>query len=167
MSADKIIDDILKREGGFVNHRSDKGGPTNFGITSKTLGEYRKLGRDASFVEVQNLSKEEAKEIYSSLYIRKPRFDQIRNEKLQELVVDSGVNSGTQRATEWLQEALGVVVDGNIGPKTFYALNACLPEDVYRKFLKLRFRFIGRLITETPSQAVFASGWINRISEFI
>ena len=42
---EQILDDILRREGGYVNHPADRGGPTNFGITAQTLGNWRQLGR--------------------------------------------------------------------------------------------------------------------------
>ena len=48
-----LIDDILRREGGYVNHPADKGGPTNFGITQDTLSRY--IGRQALISDVKNL----------------------------------------------------------------------------------------------------------------
>ena len=43
---------ILKHEGGYVNHKADKGGPTNFGVT---IGTYSKwLGREATIAEVKS-----------------------------------------------------------------------------------------------------------------
>ena len=37
MSWDKAITFALKWEGGYVNHKNDKGGPTNRGITQAVL----------------------------------------------------------------------------------------------------------------------------------
>ena len=31
--AERLIDDLIEREGGFVNHPADRGGATCFGIT--------------------------------------------------------------------------------------------------------------------------------------
>ena len=61
---EQILDDILRREGGYVNHPADRGGPTNFGITAQTLGSWRKLGRPATAAEVQALTEPEARAIY-------------------------------------------------------------------------------------------------------
>ena len=43
MTAQKIIDGIIKREGGYVNNPTDRGGPTKFGITLTTLGVWREI----------------------------------------------------------------------------------------------------------------------------
>ena len=32
-NVDALIDELIEREGGYVNHPADKGGPTRFGIT--------------------------------------------------------------------------------------------------------------------------------------
>ena len=50
VTAEQIINDILEREGGFVNHPNDRGGPTNHGITQGTLEAWR--GRDVTVGDI-------------------------------------------------------------------------------------------------------------------
>ena len=100
---DSILDDILRREGGYVNHPADRGGATNFGITAQTLGAWRKLGRAATAAEVQALTETEARAIYRQQYITGPGFETIAHPALLHLLVDAGVHSGPKRAVQWLQ----------------------------------------------------------------
>lgn len=164
---ESIIDDIIRREGGFVNHPADRGGPTKYGITAKTLGGWRHLNRLATNNEVAALTETEAREIYRHRYIVVPGFDAITYPALQTLLVDAGVHSGPQKAVKWLQEALGVTVDGVIGPKTRAALAVTDQSKLYSKVLAARLRHLGRLITNDSEQSVFAAGWMNRMAEFV
>jgi lysozyme family protein len=164
---DTILDEIIRREGGYVNHPADRGGPTNFGITAQTLGSWRKLGRPATAAEVQALTEPEARAIYRQQYITGPGFDAITHSALLHLLVDAGVHSGPKRAVQWLQTALGVTADGVIGPKTRAALVAADQGVLYGKVLGQRLRHLGRLITHDPKQSAFAAGWMNRMAEFV
>lgn len=164
---EKILDDVIRREGGFVNHPADRGGPTKYGITAATLGEWRKLGRRATVDEVRGLAESEARSIYRQQYITAPGFESVTDRHLLELLVDAGIHSGPKRAAQWLQAALGVTADGVIGPQTRAALAASDQAALRRKVIGERVRFLGRLITSDPAQAVFAAGWMNRMAEFI
>ena len=70
-----IIGEIIKREGGFVDHPSDRGGPTKFGITLRTLRAWR--GQPVTREDVRTLTKAEARQIYAERYIQSPKIDQI------------------------------------------------------------------------------------------
>jgi lysozyme family protein len=165
MNTESLLDDILRREGGFVDHPADRGGPTNFGITQATLAVWRE--RAVSAEEVRTLSADEARAIYRELYLRGPGFDRIECDALRALLLDCAVNHGTGRAARWLQQAAGVTVDGRVGPVTLAAVNRQDGAQLYRAVLAERCRFYGRLITRDPSQAVFAAGWASRVAEFI
>ena len=160
-----IISGILRREGGFVDHPADRGGPTNFGITLGTLAEWR--GTDATRDDVEALTEQEAREIYQALYVTRPGFDGIADAHLRAQVIDSGVLHGTGRAARWLQQAAGVGVDGAVGPITLGAVNGADADMLGRKFAVTRIRKIGRIVSRDHSQAVFALGWLRRATEFL
>jgi lysozyme family protein len=76
MSADsypEAIRRLLASEGGYVNHPSDPGGPTNFGIT---LADYRRYVKpDAGAADVRTMQVDEAKAIYRAKYWGAMRCD--------------------------------------------------------------------------------------------
>ena len=145
MNVDAIITDILKREGGgkYTDRLADAGGPTRWGITQRTLAGWR--GRDVSAADVQALEEHEARAIYFAKYVTEPGFGDVLkiDGEIGIELIDSGVNCGQERASEWLQRCLNVLnkgaahwsdiaVDGDVGPGTLTALRA---------FLKLRGAF--------------------------
>ena len=125
------IDDIIRVEGGYVNDPVDKGGPTKYGITQKTLSQY--LGRQASIDDVKNLTKETAREIYERHYLTGPRINTLPS-PIKEQILDIGVNSGPKTAIKMLQRVLNaagfgpVTVDGVIGPMTRKVTETALQE---------------------------------------
>lgn len=133
-----IIDGILRVEGSkYTNHPSDRGGPTKYGITLQTLGEFRR--RQATADDVKNLTESEARSIYTRRYIEAPRFDDVTklHGAVGHEIVDAGVLSGPARAAMWLQAALNalnrqerdypdVLEDGAVGARTLDALGAYL-----------------------------------------
>lgn len=164
----EALEAILEREGGYVDHPADKGGPTKFGVTLTTLAEWRKGWQKAiSAEDVKALTIQEAKDIYRKAYIERPGFRSISDPRLFALIVDSAVNHGPDRATKFLQSALGVKPDGVFGPKTSEALLNSNGWLAYKKAVAARARFYGRIISDNPSQAVFAAGWMNRLADFI
>ena len=63
---DDLIPNVIVREGGYVNHPNDRGGPTNWGITQNTLTRWS--GSNATIDDVKNLSKDVAAKIYKAFY---------------------------------------------------------------------------------------------------
>lgn len=168
---DKMIADLIKREGGYINHPDDKGGATKYGITLTTLGLWRKS--PVSVQDVKDLSIEEATEIYRKKYLKDPRIDEIKDSKLQIMVFDFAVNSGSGNAIKCLQDAVGTTPDGVLGDITLKAVNAYTsgynthPQVLRKAYLGKRLSFLGRLITNKPAQATFAHGWMNRMNEIL
>lgn len=132
-----IIRDIIRVEGGYVNHPDDSGKATKYGITAKTLSKWR--GRPVTAEDVENLTEKEARQIYLARYWYEPGFHQIApiSQRVAEELMDTGVNMGPARAVKFLQRLLTVfnnraefypdlLVDGRLGPKTMAALRSFL-----------------------------------------
>ncbi len=132
-SKDEIFDEVLGKEGGYVNHPDDKGGPTKWGITEKVARAHGYLG------DMRNLTRGQALEILEADYWYGPRFDQVANlsPDIAAELCDTGVNMGPSVASKMFQRWLNVFnqkgtlypdmdVDGLIGPRTINALRAYL-----------------------------------------
>ena len=181
MDIDRLIDELIEREGGYSNHPSDRGGPTNYGITEA-------VARANGFAgAMRDLPREEAAAIYRRLYWLRPRFDQVakRSPAIAGELFDTGVNMGPAVASTFLQRALSalnrdrkdypdLVPDGRIGQATLAALDT---------FLKLRGPSTGpgspgeavllraldalqgeryiRLAERRPANEAFLYGWLS------
>jgi len=100
---DKAISVTLKWEGGYVNHPSDPGGATNYGITIHDVRKYIKA--DATPADVKAITKQQAIEIYTEKYWKNRYYNCDNLESGVDLAVfDFGVNSGPSRALKFLKK---------------------------------------------------------------
>ena len=173
--ADRLIEELIEREGGYVNHPRDKGGPTRFGITEAVARAHGYSGAMAL------LPRDEAVAIYRRLYWLRPRFDAIARRAPQDAaeLFDTGANMGPAVATTFLQRALtalnrngqdypDLVPDGRTGPRTLAALDAFLEmrgnsggETVLLRALEaLQGERYLRLAERRPANEVFLYGWL-------
>lgn len=107
--AASTYDDALRRllvhEGGYSNHPSDPGGPTNFGIT---IADYRAYVKpDATADDVRNMTVDGAKRIYRKRYWDAQRCDELPA-GVDYSVFDYGVNSGIGRSGKVLRRVVGL-----------------------------------------------------------
>ena len=102
VEVDRLIDALIDREGGFVDHPADKGGPTCFGITEAVARAHGYAG------PMRQLPRSEAVAIYRRLYWLRPRLDEVaaRSGRLAAELFDTGVNMGPAVAITFLQRAL-------------------------------------------------------------
>lgn len=161
-----LIARVIDREGGYVNDPDDRGGPTNMGVTQKTLSEW--LGRPATIEDVKNLKRSEVEKIYYDHYWVKPGFVGLnRSSVIEEMLLDAAIHHGPTGAAKLLQTAVNVTPDGNIGPVTRQALNAMPGPILAAAFMGARVAKLGRIITDDRTQAKWAAGWMNRMQGFI
>ena len=175
----EFVEEVLLKEGGFVDRPDDSGGPTKHGITQDVARSFGYKGR------MQDLSRSFAIEIYGVKY-----WDALKLTEISKLspgiakeLADTGVNQGVARAGEFLQRMLNVLnnkgayykdikVDGSIGPATLYSLNKFLElrqsdgETVILKGLNcLQGAFYITLAERREKDEAFIYGWLlNRIA---
>jgi lysozyme family protein len=176
MNVEAIIDGILAREGSaYTNRAADRGGPTMYGITQRTLSAFS--GRMVSADEVAALTEQEARAIYHQRYVTDPGFDRLLtvSQHVGEEVIDTGVNCGVETATRFLQRCLNALnrqaklypdlaVDGRVGGVTVAALRAYLGvrrEDVLLTALNCLqgARYLS-IAESSPAQEENVYGWL-------
>ena len=154
---DKIIKVVLKHEGGYVNDPDDPGGETNFGIAKRSHPD----------VDIVNLTKEGAKEIYKKVYWDKNKVDDLPDD-LKHIFFDMCVNMGRGTAVKVLQRTINnkggnLVVDGGFGPGTSFALAKYTPELARVRCYRLKHYY--DLVNKKPEQEKFLFGWFRRALE--
>jgi len=178
MAIDALIEAVIRREGGYVDHPNDRGGPTNWGITQQVARAYGYLG------DMRALPRSAAAQIYKTRYWTGPKFDQVAAicPAIADEMFDTGINMGTAAASKFLQRALNVLnrgasgypdigTDGAVGPMTLTALKGYVAKrgaaggEVLRKALDgLQCGRYVEIAEANASQESFVYGWIaNRV----
>ena len=152
---DEIIEVVLHHEGGYVNDPKDPGGETNFGIAKRSHPD----------VDIKNLTKDGAKEIYKEHYWDKNKVESL-SEELRHIYFDMCVNQGRGRAVKILQKAANakgadLVVDGGMGPKTIAAMEGV----ELQRVRAYRVKYYADLVTRKPDLEKFYFGWFRRALE--
>jgi len=178
-----IAEEIVAREGGFVNDPDDPGGATKHGVTIHTL---RRLGLDldgdgdVDLADVRRVTRARAIDLFIEHYYHRPGIVRLP-EALRASVFDMQVNAGTNavRILQRLLREMGQIlaVDGVIGPQTVAAAQAAAraaPEHVADAYGIARRGYYFRLADARPDLRKFArsraggkGGWIRRAEEFI
>jgi lysozyme family protein len=186
VSVDSIIAGIIARESEtFTNDPNDSGGPTKFGITLRTLSDFRHFPMTAA--DVQALTRGEAETIYRWKYVEQPGFARLLSastfsKPIAEKCIDAGVLCGQQRSAEWLQRQLNALnrqgkdyadipVDGDCGPGTVRALVSYLDKRgqegvgvLLEGLQNCQGMYLLELAERRPKDEDFYYGWLlNRV----
>lgn len=154
---DLSLKEVLKHEGGFVNHPSDPGGATNKGIT---IAVFRKwVNRDGTVDDLKRITDSQVSAIYRKHYWNAVKADDLPS-GIDYAVFDFAVNSGPSRAAKYLQAVLGVAQDGKIGPVTIKAAQEADPKVIINALCDRRLAFLKELKT----WPTFGKGWSSRVS---
>ena len=155
---DRCFKEVLKHEGGYVDHPADPGGRTNLGVTQKAWEEWVRC--TVTEGEMRALTPEMVKPFYKKRYWDACKCDNL-HAGVDYVVFDVAVNSGPGRAAKFLQEAVGVTADGSVGPRTLAAADGFGANLTINKMCDRRESFYRSL----PTFPTFGKGWLRRCEE--
>ena len=159
---ERIFEYLLKVEGGYSDDKNDKGGETTWGITKEEARDFGYKGN------MQDLTKDFAKNIYLKKYYLGNKLDKVNDDKLALSICDWAVNSG-RNGTKNAQIAINQLtnanldVDGIIGNKTLDALNSVDPEKFLEVYHNLQRIYYKGKVEADKTQEDFLAGWLNRV----
>lgn len=160
---ERALRHVLVMEGGFTDDPHDPGGPTNKGITLGVYAAWKGEAVSAGSTQrlraaLKKIPDAEVREIYRQRYWRTAGCATLPP-ALALMQFDTGVNHGPVTAIRILQEVVGTVVDGEIGPATLSAVAAKPLLDIldaYAGNRRKRYRAM-------PHFWRFGRGWLNRV----
>lgn len=139
---EKMLQFILKLEGGYSNNPADLGGETNKGITYKVYNNYR-LSKKLSLQSVKNITNNEIRDIYYNDYYRASGADKLDNPRLGFYTFDTAVNMGVSVAKSLLKQSCGNL-------------------DIFEKLRRDRYQLYA---SANQEQKQFLEGWNNRVDQ--
>lgn len=143
-----------RRAVGYVNDPDDLGGETKFGVAKNANPD----------LNIAGLTWGQAKDVYFLRYWKAGKCDQMPG-RVAVLHFDVCTNNGVGRAAIFLQRALGVNPDGDIGPVTLSKLSAANAIAICNKISDLREQFYRDIVVNKPVQVKYLAGWLRRCNE--
>jgi lysozyme family protein len=163
---DKSCDMVLAHEGGFTSDPRDKGnslpdgraGSTMLGCTQANWEAY--VGHQVTWDDMKKLTKDDVKPLYKKNYWDAVSGDLLPT-GLDYAAFDFAINAGPAASRKMIQRALGVVVDGSIGPNTLKAIKSADAKDLMKKFSDAKTVFYKGL----ENFNVYGVGWLKRVAD--
>lgn len=176
-----IAINIVRREGGWVDHPNDPGGATKHGVSlryARTQGTLFDLDGDGDVDknDIRLITPDMAAAVFILEFYLEPKINTLP-EVIQAQVFDMAVNAGAKRAMILLQRMVNnlrmndvdrLMEDGVLGPKTYQALGTAASRfgtGLVKKYAEERLAFYRGLARSKPSLAVFLRGWENRVHD--
>ncbi|MGE0451074.1 MAG: glycoside hydrolase family 108 protein [Vicinamibacterales bacterium] len=150
---------ILRIEGGFSNDPADRGGATKAGVTQETYDRWMRY-QDLPSRPVQDITMPEIEKIYELFFWLEARCHELPW-PVSLAHFDAAVNHGPSRANHLLQQALGVMADGTLGPITLSAAMRADATLLVREMLWERVEFYHMI--SKGDQIKFLRGWLARV----
>lgn len=138
---------ITATEGGYVNHPSDPGGETKYGISKRAFPNE----------DIASLTVARASELYRVHYWLAAGCDRLPS-PLNLAVFDAAVHHGPGTAIRLLQRALKLHEDGILGKQTLLRVTLVPAVELSGLYLATRLGYI-----ESLNSDAFSAGWRKRV----
>jgi lysozyme family protein len=194
MRSDKFehaVSIVLHHEGGLVDHPSDPGGVTNYGISLRwARAAMIRAGDDAlrhldidgdgdvTADDIRKMTRDDARALYYKFFWQPGNYDSLRHQYVAVKVFDMAVNLGPVQAHKLAQRAVRAATlqdladDGILGPKSRSAINGAAPNMLLATLRSEHAGFYRALIirnsalrnhgVQVPDFKVFEQGWLRR-----
>lgn len=162
-----LFDFIRKWEGGWADHKADKGGKTNMGITLSTwrsCGYDKDCDGDIDADDLKLITPDDVYNVFKKHYWDRWIADHIKSQSLANILVDWVWASGSY-GIKIPQNLLQVQCDGIVGMVTLQTLNQTNAREFFQVIKEARLKFIDDICRKDPSQEIFRKGWTNRIND--
>lgn len=165
---------VRQNEGGYSNHKSDRGGESNYGVSLRFL---RSVGLGDGDIncdgqingeDIRLLPESTAQSLYKTYFWNSANCESIENSRVAVKFFDMCVNFGVNTASKIMQKALNnissdfLLIDGLIGPKSLEKINKADPDALLRELVRLTSQEYREIIENSPSQQKFLKGWLSR-----
>jgi len=166
---------VFANEGGIADDPDDHGGFTNMGLT---LGFLNHMADPMKYVghalpwtreDLQHMPRNMAYQIYKDCIWDRNSYGQIKDTLVATKVFDMAVNMGevqgeklTQRAVNDLKYEPPLYCDGNLGPKSFEAINSLHRDLLLNAMRNQAVAFYEGIIQRDPTQEKFRHTWMER-----
>jgi len=176
----KAFDITMGHEGGYNNDPDDVGGETYRGIARNYHPHWSGWNIiDDTKPHIDHVQLDpHVREFYETKFWDVNLLDNFDSQDIANEMFDTGVNMGSGRAARFLQECLNylnrderwfkdLVVDGNIGNASLFALNKVLDngdEEILLIMLNVcQGRHYMEYMRKSPTQEKYARGWFSRV----
>jgi len=158
---DKAFDRVFLNEGGFQNHRNDRGNWTGGKVgTGKLLGtNFGLSAMSYPHLDIPNLSRQDAKAVYKQDWWEELNMQAYPPSLVYQLF-DAAITHGSFQTVKMLQRAVNTKTDGIVGPKTHACIVVTEKNDLLFRFIAQRLLFM----TGIKTWKSFGKGWARRIA---
>lgn len=187
----EAVEVVLEHEGGLIDHPSDPGGVTNYGISLRwARGELQRVGDvalelldtdgdgDVDADDIRKMPRASAKSAYLKFFWKPNQYGRIMHQHTATKVFDMAVNMGPRQAHKLAQRAVraatGVKIadDGILGRISFSQINLADPHAMMAALRSEQAGFYRALILRNEALrqhgidvhdfSKFKAGWLRR-----